>query len=359
MGLIYHLLYNCNIILQKKQDARKNKDLQKKKVNISNERTPLLIATLFSFTRSTLFFQELKVNYNSIFLSVRVNLLNFILRNLSNFLFISILEANKNNKTLPISFKNLKTNYKVFLINNGAQSLAKNYYYIFFFKRFYFNSLSFFYFRVLKAFNFKVANIELYFCTKFFLTTFKVSDKKIKFYNFSNNAVYLSFFNSFNSKISNIITAKHVSIASIDSFKKTKTISLNPLNKVVVNNMDTSIDLDNVLFTSQLVSLDNKNLNNCSNITFVKINKLYNKGRFSRNKQTYRTGVIWCLWLTVLSICGPFYYFYSFSFNFTYLWFLFILLVLRFSFVYLSKYNYINSWKIVNFVKSFLLNNSK
>ena len=143
MGLIYHLLYNCNVILQKKQDARKNKDLQKKKVNISNERTPLLIATLFSFTRSTLFFQELKVNYNSIFLSVRVNLLNFILRNLSNFLFISILEANKNNKTLPISFKNLKTNYKVFLINNGAQSLAKNYYYIFFFKRFYFNSLSF------------------------------------------------------------------------------------------------------------------------------------------------------------------------------------------------------------------------
>jgi hypothetical protein len=359
MGFIYHLLYSYNVILQKKQDVRKKKDLQKKKVVITNERAPLFIATLISFFRNTLFFQDLRVNYNSAFLSTRVNLLNFILRNLSGFFFISMVEANKGNKRLPIGFKNLKANYKVFLVNKGTQSLTKNYYYIFFFKRFYFTSLTFFYFKVLKAFNFKVANMELYFCTKFFLTTFKPNTKKIKFYNFSNNSVYLSFFNSFNSKNDNIVTTKHTSITNADNFKKFKAFSLSPLNSTAINNADTSIDLDNVLFTSQLVSLDNKNLNHCTNITFVKLNKLYNKGRFSRNKQTYRTGVIWCLWLTVLTICGPFYYFYSFSFNFTYLWFLFILLVLRFSFVYLSKYNYINSWKIVDFVKTFLFSNSK
>ena len=359
MGFIYHLLYNYNIILQKRQDVRKNKNLQKKKVSVFNERAPLIIITLVSFFRNTLFFQELRVNYNSTFLSVRVSFLNFILRNMSSFFFMSMIEANKNNKILPISFKALKTNYKVFLINKGAQDLNKNYYYIFFFKRFYFNGLTFFYFKVLKAFNFKIANMELYFCTKFFLTTFKANNKKIKFYNLSNNSAYLSLFNSFNSKVDSILTANHVSITNIDNTKKSKTFNFVPLNKITTNNVDMSIDLNNVLFTSQLVSLDNKDISNYSNINFVKINKLYNKGRFSRNKQAYRTGVIWCLWLTILAICGPFYYFYSFSFNFTYLWFLFILLVLRFSFVYLSKYNYINSWKIVDFVKSFLFNNSK
>jgi hypothetical protein len=359
MGFIYYLLYNYNIILQKRQDIQKKKDLQKKRAATPSKRTPLIIATLVSFFRNTLFFQEARVNYTSAFLSTRVNFLNFVLRNLSNFFFISLTEAAKTNKVLPNGFRTLKSNYKVFLTSKGTKTLFKNYYYIFFFKQFYFNSLTFFYFKVLKALNLEVINMELYFCTKFFLTTFKNNNKTIKFYNLSNNPTYLSFFNSFNSKTDSIIGTNHVADSTTANFITTKKINLEVPKRVVTTGMDTSIDLDNVLFTSQLVSLDNKNLNNYSNINFVKINKLYNKGRFSRNKQTYRTGVIWCLWLTILSICGPFYYFYSFSFNFTYLWFLFILLVLRFSFVYLSKYNYINSWKIVDFIKSFLLNNTK
>ncbi len=34
---------------------------------------------------------------------------------------------------------------------------------------------------------------------------------------------------------------------------------------------------------------------NSVNVMFIKLNKIYNKGKFARNKQIYRTGVIWCL----------------------------------------------------------------
>ena len=50
------------------------------------------------------------------------------------------------------------------------------------------------------------------------------------------------------------------------------------------------------------------------------LNKLYNKGRTPRNKQIYRTGVFWCLWLTVITIVGPFYIFYGFTFMYTHLY---------------------------------------
>lgn len=49
--------------------------------------------------------------------------------------------------------------------------------------------------------------------------------------------------------------------------------------------------INNVRFTSNLITLENFFIK-YSNIFFLKNNKLYNKGRYSRNKQTYRTGVI-------------------------------------------------------------------
>lgn len=57
---------------------------------------------------------------------------------------------------------------------------------------------------------------------------------------------------------------------------------------------------------------------------FLRKNKVYNKGRYSRCRQNYRTGVYMCMYLSVVSIFGLYYWFYKFSFNFTYLWWLFI-----------------------------------
>ena len=57
---------------------------------------------------------------------------------------------------------------------------------------------------------------------------------------------------------------------------------------------------------------------------FLRKNKVYNKGRYSRCRQNYRTGVYMCMYLSILCIFGLYYYFYKFSFNFTYLWWFFI-----------------------------------
>lgn len=53
---------------------------------------------------------------------------------------------------------------------------------------------------------------------------------------------------------------------------------------------------------------------------FLRKNKVFNKGRYSRCRQNYRTGVYMCMYLSVVSIFGLYYWFYKFSFNFTYLW---------------------------------------
>jgi hypothetical protein len=70
-------------------------------------------------------------------------------------------------------------------------------------------------------------------------------------------------------------------------------------------------------------------LNNLTEYQFqyLRKNKVYNKGRYSRNRQNYRTGVYMCLYLSVISIFGLYYSFYKFAFKFTYLWWFFIAFV--------------------------------
>ena len=71
---------------------------------------------------------------------------------------------------------------------------------------------------------------------------------------------------------------------------------------------------------------------------FLRKNKVYNKGRYSRCRQNYRTGVYMCMYLSVCAIFGLYYWFYKFSFNFTYLWWLFIAFVASFFLPKIVKY---------------------
>lgn len=68
------------------------------------------------------------------------------------------------------------------------------------------------------------------------------------------------------------------------------------------------------------------------------LNKLYNKGRTPRNKQIYRTGVFWCLWLTILTIVGPFYVFYGFTFMYTHLYIFPLAILARAALVALGRF---------------------
>jgi len=81
---------------------------------------------------------------------------------------------------------------------------------------------------------------------------------------------------------------------------------------------------------------------------FLRKNKVYNKGRYSRCRQNYRTGVYMCMYLSVCAIFGLYYWFYKFSFNFTYLWWFFIAFIASFFFPKIVKYRLYEPTTLIN-----------
>mgnify|MGYP007009402554 CR=1 FL=1 len=74
------------------------------------------------------------------------------------------------------------------------------------------------------------------------------------------------------------------------------------------------------------------------NFQFLRKNRVYNKGRYSRTRQNYRTGVYMCMYLSVISILGLYYTFFGFVFNFSYLWWFFISFIASFLLPKIIKY---------------------
>ena len=84
------------------------------------------------------------------------------------------------------------------------------------------------------------------------------------------------------------------------------------------------------------------------NINFIRKSKVFNKGRYSRNRQYYRTGFYWCLYVNIVAVVGLYFWFYRFLINFSYLWWLLFAFILSFIF---SKF--FNIYKL-GFLKSYL-----
>lgn len=92
---------------------------------------------------------------------------------------------------------------------------------------------------------------------------------------------------------------------------------------------------------------------------FLRKTKCFNKSRYSRNRQNFRTGFYWCLYVNVVALVGLNFLFYKFIINFTALWYLFIFFFFIFFFSKFFKYNYINFYNIyyeLSFLVSFFLN---
>ncbi len=98
--------------------------------------------------------------------------------------------------------------------------------------------------------------------------------------------------------------------------------------------------------------LSTSDLNNFE-FQFLRKNKVYNKGRYSRTRQNYRTGVYLCMYLSVMSLFGLYYWFYKFSFNFTYLWWFFIAFVASFFVPKIVKYRLYEPSTLVSKVYEF------
>jgi hypothetical protein len=92
------------------------------------------------------------------------------------------------------------------------------------------------------------------------------------------------------------------------------------------------------------------NINSIKNykINYIRKNRIFNKSRYSRNRQLYRTGVYWCLWLNVLVVYGLFFVFYRFTFNFGYFWWGLLFLFYSTIFSRVVKYNFYNIFFLYN-----------
>lgn len=82
-------------------------------------------------------------------------------------------------------------------------------------------------------------------------------------------------------------------------------------------------------------------------ILFLRKNKIFNKGRYSRNRQLYRTGVYWCLWVNIIFVFGLYLYFYRFTFNFGYVWWVMFMFIASIFGGRIVKYRFYNPQAVV------------
>ena len=80
---------------------------------------------------------------------------------------------------------------------------------------------------------------------------------------------------------------------------------------------------------------------------YIRKNRIFNKGRYSRNRQLYRTGVYWCLWVNIIMVYGLYFIFYRFSFNFGYFWWGILALAYSTILSRVLKYNFHNIFYII------------
>jgi hypothetical protein len=79
--------------------------------------------------------------------------------------------------------------------------------------------------------------------------------------------------------------------------------------------------------------------------------KVFNKGRYSRNRQYYRTGVYWSIYVNIIAVVAIYFWFYRFTMNFGYMWWMLYIFMISFFVPKIIKYRFYN---IITLVKSFI-----
>lgn len=146
----------------------------------------------------------------------------------------------------------------------------------------------------------------------------------------------------------NKYTAK--SYAKVINFYNLFLNNISKSNLIILNNLSNTW---NILFKP--TSMDKYNSVNKvhteNNILFLRKNKVFNKGRYSRNRQTYRTGVYWCLYINIVAVLGLYFWFYRFTINFGYTWWFICIFVLAFFLPKILKFNLYNPKVFINEIK--------
>ena len=151
-----------------------------------------------------------------------------------------------------------------------------------------------------------------------------------------------------------VLYKKHTNTEKVTIKYVFNTITYNIISNFYIDNLQTTknVNCQKHIDNAQL-SYKNGELEKLE-IFFLRKNRVFNKGRYSRNRQNYRTGVYICFYLSIVSIFGLYYTFYKFSFNLSYLWFFFLFFVGGFFLNKLLKYNLWSFFSVNLLVKKFI-----
>lgn len=106
--------------------------------------------------------------------------------------------------------------------------------------------------------------------------------------------------------------------------------------KILFNVTSNNINFLNIV---NLYSYASQNRTNNYVIFFLRKQKIFNKGRYSRNRQLYRTGVYMCIWINIIMLYTLYFLFYGLTPNFSYVFTPFIMFLFLPIFLKIIKYN--------------------
>ena len=179
--------------------------------------------------------------------------------------------------------------------------------------------------------NFKLINSKNILTTIYLVNTLQININKTKysllvfFFLKTNNLIKYNRGSNLNKNKFNFFWVNSSILSKYNTIFKITTVNNLPYNTTPDNNLH--INYNNVVLknnSSSVCKFLQNSLSGLVNIEFLRKNKVYNKGRYSRCRQNYRTGVYMCMYLSVVCMFGLYYWFFKFSFNFTYLWWFFI-----------------------------------
>ena len=252
------------------------------------------------------------------------------------FIYIFIFYFNK-------IFLNKKKNETFFFYKNKSNRIKLNlkkilyFYQIFFFKKINLKLFSLFFF-------FFFSNFYFFYCSFFFFIFNK--NAEITFLNFFSKKKNSLFINLYNNNNLFILKKKN---SLLNYFKNEfKKLNFSFIDYKFILIKKNKLFYYVIFFASNLI----KNYSIISfkkiNLNFLRKNRIFNKGRYSRNRQNYRTGVYWCLYINIIAVVGLYFWFYRFNINFGYIWWFFFLFFFYFFINRLIKFNLFRFYEIFN-----------
>ena len=238
------------------------------------------------------------------------------------------------------NFINVNKNYFSIFLNRYNFKLSSNFIYLYFL--YYFSKK----YNLIKSGDFEFFFGMVYILNKKFeLKTYKIYN----FFEFLNickcTPIYLN--SSIKKNINNTIKNFNIKIKLLKyPYKSLKITSF-------ISNITSLVDSNNNIRYGSTSIVKYINDNTDYSVLFLRKNKSFNKGRYSRNRQNYRTGVYWCLYVNILALFGLYWLFYRFTFNFGYLWWLFYCLPASFIVPQLIKNRLYNPVEFYNSALSY------